>query len=145
MVERAKITVGGQEIDPEEGKAAPSGVTVIEGEGLVVTAGNSSATKPEGAKASKAAEAARPATEGSSGETVIEGEGLVLTPGGTKPAAGGESAAPATEGEAEEAETPKTINVNGTPFQVSGEDVTVNGKPLEAEAEGGGAAAEATD
>ena len=35
--------------------------------------------------------------------------------------------------EAEKEEAPTTINVNGTPLQVSGEGITVNGKPLEGE------------
>ncbi|KAH8898088.1 hypothetical protein GQ53DRAFT_817394 [Thozetella sp. PMI_491] len=184
---RATITVGGKEIDPEEGKAAPAGVTVIEGEGLVLKPGTATGTKPEAAEpeATKPAAEASPAKEG--GATVIEGEGLVLKPGSkgnstapaeatkpeaatpaaTKPAGGAETAKeggatviegeglvltpggkgtaaepaaePAKEGAegaaAEKEEEPKEVTIGGTPFLVSGEGVTVNGKPLEAEGE----------
>jgi hypothetical protein len=100
---------------------------VIEGEGLVLTPSNgkTSVTFSGGESSSKSA------SEGKEkgGATIFEGEGIVIRPSPkTQPTE--------AEGNDEEAEASKEgetqiINIGGVPVEVSGSEISLNGKPLD--------------
>jgi hypothetical protein len=119
--------------------------TVIEGEGLVITPGKGgkpSVISEAGAEDAESDAETAGETTTENGRTVIEGEGIVLSPVTANPSAGGKETAAGAEGETKK---PQTVNINGVPFQVSGSEISINGKPLEEASEEGTTAAPTTN